>query len=115
MDRKYLVKPLTVWKHFKGGEALILTIANHSETGEPLVIYKCTGNGKDSNHKDGIYARPLNMFLSEVDTVKYPNATQKYRFECIQEEGLETKYGVIFLKEEIYNKKVKEEIIRKKN
>lgn len=103
MDRKDLVKPLTVWKHFKGGEAFVLAIANHSETGEPLVIYRCTGNGKDSNHKDGIYARPLDMFLSEVDTAKYPNATQRYRFECVQEEGLATKYGVIFLKEELYN------------
>ena len=108
MDRKDLVKPLTVWKHFKGGEALVLTIAKHSETGEPLVIYKCTGNGKDSNHKDGIYARPLEMFLSEVDTAKYPNVTQKYRFECIQEEGIHDKYGaVVFNEEDFYKMKEK--------
>lgn len=85
MNREELVKPLTVWKHFKGSTAFVLAVANHSETGEPLVIYKCTGNGKESNHKDGIYARPLGMFLSEVDKSKYPDATQQYRFELTQD------------------------------
>ena len=82
---KRIVRPFTMWKHFKGHRAFVITVANHSETGEPLVVYRCIDNNGNSNHKDGIYARPLDMFLSEVDHEKYPNATQKYRFEEITE------------------------------
>ena len=74
------VEPFSVWRHFKGSTAVVITVASHSETGEPLVVYRCTGNTKESNHGNGIYARPLKMFLSVVDREKYPEATQEKRF-----------------------------------
>lgn len=80
------VKPFTMWRHFKGSKAFVITVAKHSETEEELVVYRCMDNNDKTNHKDGIYARPLEMFLSEVDHKKYPNVTQKYRFEEIMDE-----------------------------
>lgn len=44
-------------------------VAVHTETYEILVIYYMVDEpGK-------VYARPVSMFLSEVDRVKYPNVT----------------------------------------
>ncbi len=80
------VRPYTVYKHFKGTKAFVITVAKHSETGEDLVVYYCMDNNGKTNHKDGIYARPLEMFLSEVDHEKYPDVKQKYRFELVEDE-----------------------------
>ena len=77
------IKPNTVYRHFKGSKAYVITVAKHSETGEDLVIYCCVDND-NTNHKNGIYARPIEMFLSEVDHEKYPDVKQKYRFEEIK-------------------------------
>ncbi|MBQ8006970.1 MAG: DUF1653 domain-containing protein [Lachnospiraceae bacterium] len=77
-----LPKPGQVYRHFKGNIYRIITLATHSETGETLVIYK-----RDDAEKKS-YARPLDMFLSEVDHKKYPDVRDKYRFTLCSEDVL---------------------------
>ena len=67
------------YKHFKIGKIVtIIGISRHTETEEISVVYEYEGH---------IWNRPLEMFMSEVDKEKYPNAEQKYRFELLESEG----------------------------
>ena len=67
-----------IFRHFKGDLYLVEDFVKHSETQETMVLYRALYGDC------GLFVRPYDMFMSEVDREKYPKIRQKYRFEKIK-------------------------------
>ena len=63
-----------IYRHYKGSLYQVLHVANHSETEEELVVYRCLYGEYD------VWVRPLAMFTESIEV----NGKEVPRFELIK-------------------------------
>jgi len=63
------------YRHYKGNDYEVIGIARHSETEEPLVVYRKLYGDRS------LWVRPLDMFLEQVEV----EGRQVPRFELLEE------------------------------
>ena len=52
------------YRHYKGNEYEVIAVAKHSETLEPMVVYRALyGEG-------GVWVRPLSMWFDKIETAQ---------------------------------------------
>ena len=66
--------PQGIYRHYKGSLYQVLHTAQHSETEEVLVVYRCLYGEYD------VWVRPLTMFMETVEV----DGEQVARFELIK-------------------------------
>lgn len=71
------------YRHFKGNYYWVYGVARHSETDEPMVVYRALYGDR------GLWVRPYAMFVSPVDHEKYPQVSQEMRFEKVPDTEVE--------------------------
>lgn len=72
------LEPMTVVKHFKNNQYLVLGVAKDANLDtNAFVVYRSL----DGDRK--LFVRPVAEFLSDVDKEKYPDVQQKERFEYV--------------------------------
>lgn len=83
MEDARSIKVGDIVRHFKGVLYSIVSTEAYwhedSDEKERMVVYWSHATGKTC-------IRPYNMFMSEVDHKKYPNVSQKYRFEKLTDQ-----------------------------
>lgn len=62
------------YRHYKGGEYEVFFVATHSETEEPMVVYRTLYGDR------GYWVRPLAMFTETV----LVDGEEKPRFELVE-------------------------------